>query len=269
MVTWDNYEEYVLLYTDGELGEAEVKALMDFADQHPEVKKELKDYERVRLMPEVALVYKEKETLLKQANDGKVIRLGSWWMYGAAAGILILIGVMLPKWMNNNVSRNGDNSQVQVAKHEGNASTVADRALETADITPAAGEKEVAEMRKPSGQRAIAGKKAPVDEVVVLKKESIKSILPSSYNTDREAIIPRLRGAAVVSKGGVVMADMVEANNGFLAWLPVTEEKKEGLRGLRENVETRVEKVKEMKDSLKDMEIAVKLGDKELFVITF
>jgi hypothetical protein len=54
-----------------------------------------------------------------------------------------------------------------------------------------------------------------------------------------------------------------------LAWLPVSEEGKHGLTEIKHAVDRRFEKVKEITNNVKNTDLAVKLGKKELFTIRF
>src|SRR5690606_13960835 len=57
------------------------------------------------------------------------------------------------------------------------------------------------------------------------------------------------------------------SNSNLLAWLP--EEKKEGLELLKENVDQKMEKANRIKENIKDTQLALKLGNRELVVINF
>ena len=87
MVNWENYEEQIMLYVDGELTGEQQQALFDFLELHPELKAELKMYQTTTSVPDPAQVFEGKELLLRPVSERKVISLRQWWTYGAAAGI--------------------------------------------------------------------------------------------------------------------------------------------------------------------------------------
>jgi len=93
MVNMHNYEEYILLYADGELDEAGAAALQLFLKEHPELQQELDMYSQLKLVPDEALVFAGKEQLLKK--EPKTIRLVPGWMYGAAASLALIVVVTL------------------------------------------------------------------------------------------------------------------------------------------------------------------------------
>jgi len=70
MVNLENYEEYMMMYADGELNEAETKALMDFVDANPELAKELEAYSATKLVPDTELTRREVQ-IIKLICDKK------------------------------------------------------------------------------------------------------------------------------------------------------------------------------------------------------
>jgi hypothetical protein len=98
MVTWENYEEYMIMHADGELTASEEQALQAFISEHKELQSEMALYEQMRLAPEQAEVFDHKKQLLKTETATHVINLKQWRAYGAAAGILALICLGIIKW---------------------------------------------------------------------------------------------------------------------------------------------------------------------------
>ena len=81
MVNLENYEEYMMMYADGELNEAETKALMDFVAANPELAKELEAYSATKLVPDTTMVYANKDQLMKAPPEGgRTIGRRTWWM---------------------------------------------------------------------------------------------------------------------------------------------------------------------------------------------
>ena len=70
MVNLENYEEYMMMYADGELNEAETKALMDFVAANPGLAKELEAYSATKLVPDTTMVYANKDQLMKAPPAG-------------------------------------------------------------------------------------------------------------------------------------------------------------------------------------------------------
>jgi len=67
-----NYEEFFLLYIDGELSATEQQAVDAFVDQHPDLKEELVMLQQTKLLPEDALVFSDKSSLFKNIGEETV-----------------------------------------------------------------------------------------------------------------------------------------------------------------------------------------------------
>lgn len=65
MITRNNYEEFFLLYVDGELSTAENLAVEEFVAQNPDLKEELETLLQCRITPDEAPVFTGKDQLLK------------------------------------------------------------------------------------------------------------------------------------------------------------------------------------------------------------
>ena len=104
MITWENYEEYIMMHADGELQPAEEQELVAFLNTHPELKSEMALYEATRLSPDETLVYNDKNSLLKPELSKHTISLPNWQRYAIAAGIAALLFIPLFKYWD--ASRN-------------------------------------------------------------------------------------------------------------------------------------------------------------------
>ncbi len=100
MVNMENYEEYMLLYADGELKPEEEQALLAFVHQHPELKAELDAYAATRMQPDETIVYKDKDSLLRTAEPARRIGLGNWKIYMAAACVLLVAVLFITNQKN-------------------------------------------------------------------------------------------------------------------------------------------------------------------------
>lgn len=109
MITWENYEEYMMMHADGELQPAEVDELMAFIGKHPQLKSEMADFERLRLVSDNTLVFADKHSLIKQVPV-KRIALPVWKKYSIAAGIAAIMVLAFYKLSTNN--NNNDNYAV-------------------------------------------------------------------------------------------------------------------------------------------------------------
>jgi len=102
MVTIDNYEEYLMMAADGELDAAGRAQLNAFLLQHPELAAEAESWSSLKLQPDVAMVYEDKETLLREKP--RSISLG-WRVSLAAAASIALALVLLTRDRHQEVPR--------------------------------------------------------------------------------------------------------------------------------------------------------------------
>ena len=102
MISWENYEEYMMMHADGELQPAEVQELMAFLDANPALKSEMAIYDLTRLTPDESLTYHDKNSLLKPEPVKRIISFPQWRKYAIAAGIALLVFVSLFKYSTTN-----------------------------------------------------------------------------------------------------------------------------------------------------------------------
>ncbi len=102
MISWENYEEYMMMHADGELKPAEAQELMAFLDANPTLKSEMALYDLTRLTPDESLTYHDKNSLLKPEPVKRVISFPKWRKYAIAAGIALLVFVSLFKYIDTN-----------------------------------------------------------------------------------------------------------------------------------------------------------------------
>ena len=63
MINLSNYEDWFLLYADGELTVAEQEAVLKFVEAHPGLKEELDLLMSMRFQPESEIKLKDKSTI--------------------------------------------------------------------------------------------------------------------------------------------------------------------------------------------------------------
>lgn len=280
MVTWENYEEYLLLHVDGELNDADQRALLGFVALHPEVEDELKLYQSTVLAADTTMVYEHKEALLKAAFTAKTIALGQWWKYGVAAGVILFVSVWGFRWVSGD---NGDATKsieivtswaakstnfknvepaTTTPKVSQPSPTISNRLRHSATIPNEEKGTSVARNSVHANTSQIAKEVAPV-------KLEIRTIKPITNEMAAE-VTPapvELRPVAVNKAMTEPSAAQDRPNSNLLAWLP--EEKKEGLELLRENVDQKLGKANQIKENIKDTQLALKFGNRELVVINF
>lgn len=277
MVTMENYEEYMVLMADGELDAAGQQELEAFLQLHPELREELALYETAHLVPDTTEVYGNKESLLKQ--EPKAIALGGqWFRYGAAAGLAALIALGIIKWQGND----GGNEVVSVDTVE-RVSTPIEKTVDTAIPAP---QQEEMIAKQEEGPKQEEQKKEQVITPVAPKKEQIAAVKGEKEARMQQPLPERMEIAAIdevrtekntrpqyntvaVPALPAVAETAPETERDALAWLPIDEDRKEGLNNIGEVLSARLDKVKEVRDNIKNTDLAVKLGNKELFTIRF
>ena len=69
MITKNNYQEFFLLYVDNELSATDRIALEEWIAAHPEVQEEWETLQQCRLLPETAVVFRDKSSLFSYEED--------------------------------------------------------------------------------------------------------------------------------------------------------------------------------------------------------
>jgi HAMP domain-containing protein len=263
----ENYEEYLLLHADGELSEAEEKALDAFMTEHPEVRKELELYMAAKVQPEMGMVYEGKEQLLRK--PARVAPL-QWRSLAAAAAVVAIVGLGVWKWLQPNTT---NITVVQVNNNTINTTAPKDtftRKQEPAREAVAANQQAVPE------RKAIVPSLRPKTHHDVLKqpktevqRESLAGIQVASLKPMAGVTVSAAPKAIDVSVPAVQLPEAEESesnevNSGLLARLPI---KQEGIGAIANAVNSKIEKVKSIKDNFKNTDLSVRVGNKELFVV--
>jgi hypothetical protein len=271
MVTLENYEEYLVLQADGELDADGVRALEAFLQLHPELREEQAIYENLRLAPDMMQVFGNKESLLRKEPAGKVIAIGNWWRYGAAAGIAALVTLGIMKWSS-------DDTQPNVAVTDTVQTTPAPQ-IAAIDSTPAMQQPVAVQEDAPEEKPQVTPQKAQNVQVAEVKNKEQRNIRRvEAAEPIQVASLEKLPTTTGMKPAGTSVAipelpqieePAPEPYQNALAWIPVSEERKQGLNEIKEALGERFEKVKEVRDNIKNTDLAVKLGKKELFTIRF
>jgi len=89
-----SYEEYFLLYADGELNESEKKAVEEFIDQNPDLAGEMSLIQETVFKPDGSIIFENKELLFKDSSSERKIIYARWFRMAAAAALLIAFSVV-------------------------------------------------------------------------------------------------------------------------------------------------------------------------------
>jgi len=106
-ITTDNYQEWLLLYTDNELTPEEKNNVEKFIIENPVAKQEFDILQKTKLEPEKEIVYFNRESLYrKEKVTSRVVTL-RWWRVAAAAVLLLVAGISVFLLSNNHKHGSG------------------------------------------------------------------------------------------------------------------------------------------------------------------
>jgi len=262
MVNMENYEEYMMLQADGELDEAGCEALQAFLDSHPELADEMKLFESLHLEPDTAMVYAGKEALMQPVPAKRTIALG-WRSMAAAASVAAVIGIAAWMYLHSGTKTGGETGPVAKVTPVTNnttqtitnpvVSTTADTQKQT---VPQQVINNIAAVKK-SSYKPQSHENTPVpqqDQLAALQP------LPTQPLNANPAGATEITGSAPEVRLAAVKEEKQDRH--FLAWLPLPEEKKQGLIMVKNAIDERVEQVREINNSIKETTLVLNIGKK-------
>lgn len=269
MVNLENYEEYMMLYADGELTQEQEQALLAFVAGHPGLEKELDAYMSTVLQPDTAMIFEGKEALLKQPGGSKTVWFSGWKNYTAAACILLAVALL---YFNREASLNEEDTTI--------AETITDTHEHTNEAT----------IQKPVNEEAVKLQpKTPVNAIAMETnkepepaKNKVEITEPRSSARERELSTTLLATASApmqVSMKKAEAAYMTVAESVPPIRVQLPEEKhtvaietpfsssKQGIALIENAVEEKLAMAKNIKENIKDRDITFQIGKKELFTL--
>lgn len=283
MITWENYEEYIMMYADGELNPAAVDALMAFVNEHPELKKELAAYERTRMTPDTSMVFADKDVLLKPL-PAKRIAFPVWRKYSIAAGVAAIIVISLFKYTS-------DNSPIAITKTDtvkkeisvlSSAPVVAaaqetkiqashqDTVIKSQQVTTAVAVVAVPKLRKHQSAR-----NSDIEPVNTFDKQNTQ-VLASAANvkalplaatkqiTAEKEIVPVTEAKEVPAYAAQSTEEAPKRT--FWDKVPLNEIKKQQLENLAGAIAGAYEHVNEAKQTIEDKKLTVRVEKRKLMI---
>lgn len=269
MVNMSNYEEYMLLYADKELSKAEEQELLAFVAAYPKLQKELKAYTATQLQPDSGLVFADKDSLLKKGSGGRTMWLGGWKTYAAVASVILFVVLF-------NILINGDteSTHTPIAKNDTITAPVNTRSTETI----AKKEEPVEDkLQSTNPVDAVAVKtskpqptennthKLPVNTTVGKEEETIDA-LPATPAT-LVAVQTTQQKMNEVPLPNVTIAEHATNDHKPQVNIPGINESKQLLNGLAGTVSEKLADAKQIRNDIKNTDLVVKVGKKELFTV--
>ena len=286
MITWENYEEYMMMHADGELKAAEEQELMAFLDAHPELKKELALYEKVKLVPDTAIVFEDKKSLLRPEGGKRVIAFPKWQRYSIAAGVAAILFISFFKFNNagkeiaitatdttktsvtvpgNKTTPQPQNNIAAIAKDDtGTKAPVAVKSNDVAAVLPA----------KNTGTKLVHTKHQPViqyhqdHEPVAMVNDPLSRMNPG---TIKELPYNSIAAATpVVTEVPTLPAieNTNEQKRSFFEKLPIDDLKKQGMENVATAFANGFDKISTIRQGIEESTVTVKIERRRL-VISF
>jgi len=266
MVNRENYEEYMLLYADGELNAEEQQELEAFVKLHPELMDEMELYSLTKQVPDTIHIFPDKEQLLKKEPAKRAINLKYKWSYGIAAGVAAILFIAF--W---NKQKPKENVAALSPKHE---TTIP--AAKQPEQTP----KQVAIAIKNEKKHLIKNrvKHAASMQIAktVNKNDGVATELayqspmrPIAITPPQETTITEVER---IEKINTVQLELepdskVATKKSLLETLPIDDDKKKEIENLQRVVTNTLQQISVAHENIRNEGIALKVGNKELFVV--
>jgi len=259
----ENYEEYMMLQADGELDEAGTEALQAFLEAYPELAEDMKLYESLHLEPDTAMVYTGKEAL-KPLPAKRTITPG-WRGMAAAAGVAAVVCIAAWQYFRTGTGTGND------------AETVADNNIPESHPAKSINNPAVAATTGPQIQTA-PQPAVNTSHMAAVNKSSYKPLLHETAPVPQRDELAALQplGAQPLRTENVAAGTITEnttelpipatpeekQDRRFLAWLPITEERKQGLEMVKDAIDQRIEQVRTLNNNIKETTLVLNIGKK-------
>ena len=288
MVTWENYEEYMMMHADGELQPHEEAELQFFLEEHPQLKAEMAMYERTILTPDMSQVYEHKTSLLKEEPAGKRIAfIPNRRAYGIAAGIAALVVLGFFALQNRNTAAPGgvvrnDSGKLLPVSHANatvpapintpsadNVATI-DHANDNTTAAPATRAAHPVTPQHLQEQHTVAQHKEQVkhEQTVPQQYHTTEPMTPIAANEIKKQPLSNAVNEKLqpVTLPEYAMTDNKTQKTSWIDRLPITDEKKEQLNNVANTLTDGVAKASSLKESIADKSVSVRVEKRRLIL---
>ena len=290
MITWDNYEEYMMMHADGELKPAEEQELMNFVFEHPELQNELAAFAMTKMIPDTTTTYSKKQSLTKPETKTKLLPFGNWKRSALAASVVALVCFSFYKATerpdkNPNLTSTNTIANTTIAGATKN-NTKKQENNSNATSTPST----------PVATEQTGGNVAAVQQTVKTHKTPLKNTATSTQTqkervaTSNDAIANNIHAKEAIDKiepsyialatdeknnfavavtnlpDVTIYTDNGQTTQSFLDKLPLDELKKEGMENVASALASGYDKLNAIRHSITESSITLKLQHKKLTV---
>lgn len=266
-ITLTNYEEYLILRTDGELSAAEEAALERFLAQHPELHAEAAAYAATRVAPDETGVFTGKAALLQPEpaapKVGRRIALGSWSLAASAVAAALLVWVGI-RYVNQ--------PEIPVRPIAGRATPAPASPHPEPPVTPQPEVTAPSDNRIASKARAVSGPGQKADQTTAAPSQP-EPALPQPELIAALDVAPMQ--PVIISEPAVLPPSELAVDLPVVApvqrnsVLPINSERLQGLASLGTTARNNLQRAKALRESLRNTEATVAFAGRELFTVRF
>ena len=262
MVNRENYEEYMILYADGELDTLGVQELKDFISKNPELYDELAMYQQLRMVPDVGIVHPDKEALLKKPAT-RIINLSAWQRYSAAAAILLLLCLAFYKY--DQKPNDIKTAVIQPPRSKDTLNTIINKEQTIQKpLVATVDNKHTPTIAKPVIKKYVtnrtSGKREDSNLPVVIISNTNMHTLPVAQ------IIPSQKNeiASTITVPAISTSAQEKENSNLLAKLPLSPSRTEMLNDIKNSFAGRLDQIQNLANNIKDTRLVIRIGSKEI-----
>lgn len=262
----------MILLADGELSAEEERELQQFVAGNPRLQAELAAYKGTLLAPDETIVFTNKDALLKPLPKKKVIPMNQWWLYSAAACVLVAVFVFI----GSRQSTQNETNSAALYKPTINANTQQPLPqVDTSNRSVVAAQLQKPGAALPAHHRANNHRHTAVQEDIAQAgrqteraKEIITPINAASNQPLAIATSAPVQKIHAIPTATPAIAEDVAADrindNKLLAMVPIIQESKNNIMDIKDAVTDRVKQVQDIGKDMKDMNVVLHVGNREI-----
>lgn len=286
MITWENYEEYMVMHADGELTPAQEQELMSFLYEHPELQSELTAFTMTKMIPDTQETYARKTSLLKPepviapvaTENTKVIALPVWRRYAVAAGIAAFMlasgyGIYVTNNNTNTTSIATNTPPSALPATPTNSFSLPQKVVAANEVKPSVEETAITATEKPAvpstskatRMATTTNNRVPVEYAyahTIIDPVVAKGII--EFSAEKKNIAPAVTNVPDLAIQYREDDTEREAESSFIDRLPVSDTKKAGMKSLASDAADEYGMVNSIRKEIANANVSVSIKNKKL-----